>query len=570
MRTSDIADQVVQAPATETSPLLGSQAVNDSSPNVLTAGATKGNGVCKPNEEPAGENDVDDARVAQFKGMPELQKRLKYIVPAITIGVFLSAADQTIIIASYGQIGSDLKALNLTSWVATSYFLSLTAFQPLYGRLSDIFGRKACLLFGYIIFGTGCTLCGLAQNIHQLIAARVFQGIGGGGLSTVVSIIMSDIVPLRERGVWQGVINIVWSAGSGLGAPLGGLLADTIGWRWAFLAQGPCCLLAFIVVLFTLKMPVTDQSNWWEKLKRVDFLGAVVLVVAVFGLILGFDRGGNVSWTQPITIVSLAISAVAFVLFMVVEARFAVAPFAPIHIMFGRGLVACYVTNFFSFGGWLAAIFYIPLFLQASDGSSAAGAGMKLLPSILLGVSGSLFGGWLMKKTGKYYWITVWSYALLFVGLIMIVLCSGVIVNSTPLLIIGTAMCAFGNGVGVTTTLIALIANASPEDQAVATACSYLFRSLGTVITISLSASIVQQYLRNALRAALKGNKNIDEIVDGVRQSLDYIKKLDPHTREIVRDCYGRSTATAFAFMAGIVFFALVSSIFIREQKLSA
>ncbi|KAF3480651.1 uncharacterized protein GIQ15_05998 [Arthroderma uncinatum] len=570
MRTSHPADRDAQIPATESSPLLGSQAVNGSSPGVLTAETAEGNGHGKPDEETAGGNGIDDARIAQFKGIPELQARLKYIVPAITIGVFLSSADQTIIVASYGKIGSDLKALNLTSWIATSYFLSLTAFQPLYGRLSDIFGRKACLLFGYTIFGTGCVLCGLAQNINQLIAARVFQGIGGGGLSTVVSIIMSDIVPLRDRGVWQGVINIVWSAGSGLGAPLGGFLADTIGWRWAFLAQGPCCLLAFAVVLFTLKMPATDQSNWREKLKRVDFFGAFVLVVAVFGLILGLDRGGNVSWTLPITIISLAVSAVAFILFMVVESRFAVAPFAPIHITFGRGLLACYLTNFFSIGGWLAAIFYIPLFFQASDGSSAASAGMKLLPSILLGVSGSLFGGWLMKKTGKYYWITVWSYGLLSVGLIMIVLCSGVIIKSTPLIIIGMTMCAFGNGIGVTTTLIALIANAPPEDQAVATACSYLYRSLGSVITISLSASIVQQYLRTSLRSALKGNKNIEEIVNGVRQSLDYIKSLDPQTREVVRDCYGRATTTAFTFMAGLVFFALVSAVFIREQKLSA
>ncbi|EFR04443.1 multidrug resistance protein fnx1 [Nannizzia gypsea CBS 118893] len=570
MRTSHLADDDSRTPATETSPLLGARAVNDSLNGPSTAGVGAGNGQPKPDEETAGGNGIDDARIAQFKGVPELQKRLKYIVPAITIGVFLSSADQTIIVASYGKIGSDLNALNLTSWIATSYFLSLTAFQPLYGRLSDIFGRKACLLFGYTIFGTGCVLCGLAQNIKQLIAARVFQGIGGGGLSTVVSIIMSDIVPLRDRGVWQGVINIVWSAGSGLGAPLGGFLADTIGWRWAFLAQGPCCLLAFIVVGLTLKMPTTDQSNWKEKLKRVDFLGAFVLVIAVFGLILGLDRGGNVSWTMPLTIISLSISVVAFILFMAIEARFAVAPFAPLHITFGRDLVACYLTNFFSFGGWLAAIFYIPLFFQASDGSSAASAGIKLLPSILLGVSGSLFGGWLMKKTGKYYWITFYSYALLVAGLVVITLFSGVITKSTPLIIIGMTMCAFGNGIGVTTTLIALIANASPEDQAVATACSYLYRSLGSVITISLSASIVQQFLRSSLRSALKGNKNIDEIVDGVRQSLDYIKHLDPHLREVVRDCYGRSTTTAFGFMTILVFLAFISAVFIREQKLSA
>lgn len=157
--------------------------------------------------------------------------------------------------ASYGQIGSDLEALNLTSWIATSYFLTLTSFQPLYGKLSDIFGRKACLLFAYAVFGTGCLFCGLAQNIHELIAARVrgtnlrdlymtdhfqvFQGIGGGGMTTVVSILMSDIVPLRDRGVWQGVINIIYATGSGIGAPLGTdtlvlLRHSLISRRWHF------------------------------------------------------------------------------------------------------------------------------------------------------------------------------------------------------------------------------------------------------------------------------------------------------------------------------------------------
>src|ERR1700744_5745768 len=123
--------------------------------------------------------------------------------------------------ASYGQIGSDLKALNLTSWIATAYFLTLTSFQPLYGKLSDIFGRKACLLFAYSVFGLGCVFCGLAQTMEQLIAARAFAGIGGGGMMTVVSILLSDIVPLRERGTWQGYINIVYACGASSGAPLG-------------------------------------------------------------------------------------------------------------------------------------------------------------------------------------------------------------------------------------------------------------------------------------------------------------------------------------------------------------
>lgn len=171
-------------------------------------------------------------RQKQYEGLPEVKKQLPIIFPAVAIGVFLSAADQTIIVSSYGQIGSDLNALNLTSWIATAYFLTLTSFQPLYGKLSDIFGRKACLLFGYTIFGLGCLGCGLARDIKELIAARAFAGIGGGGMTTVVSILLSDVCTLRERGQFQGYVNIIFAAGASAGAPLGGILSDSIGWRW--------------------------------------------------------------------------------------------------------------------------------------------------------------------------------------------------------------------------------------------------------------------------------------------------------------------------------------------------
>ncbi|OJJ06266.1 hypothetical protein ASPVEDRAFT_45672 [Aspergillus versicolor CBS 583.65] len=544
----------------EISPLLGSQ----SNGNVSYLATEE---VAQPN--PAlSEQGLPEGEDAAKSGSQSAQG-LSYIIPAISLGIFLSAADQTIIVASYGKIGSDLNALNLTSWIATSYFLTLTSFQPLYGKLSDIFGRKSCLLFAYAVFGTGCLFCGLAQNIHQLIAARVFQGIGGGGMTTVVSILLSDIVPLRERGVWQGIINIIYATGAGVGAPLGGILADYIGWRWAFIAQFPLCFIAFTAVSIVLDLPAPEDSHWKTKLRRIDFPGAIVLIGAVLGFLIGFDRGSNVSWTMPLTIASLSVSACLFVLFIVVEIYYATEPFAPGHIIFDRGFVAAYGCNFFSFGGWLSGLFYLPLFFQAVDGLSATGAGLRLLPSILSGVTGSLFAGFVMKWTGKYYWLTVAGYASLTLGLGVIFLFSGAVTNSLVPLILGTVACAFGNGIGVTTTLISLISNAAQEDQAVVTACSYLFRSLGSVIGLSLSSTVVQQVLRTRLRDALRDSKDVDKIVDGVRQSLDFIKTLDPVVARTVRDCYGWATNKGFAFLIGVVFFAFVSSLFIRERNLT-
>ena len=450
-------------------------------------------------------------------------------------------------------------AYMLIPWIY-SYFLTVSSFQPLYGKLSDIFGRKPALLFGYTIFGIGCLFCGLARNMNELIAARAFAGIGGGGMTTVVSILMSDIVPLRERGTWQGIINIVYASGAGCGAPLGGILADLFSWRWAFLAQAPLCALAIVSVTLTLHLPEKESGGWKKKLARVDFLGAFVLVSAVFALLLGLDRGSNVSWSIPIAYVPLALSFPLFILFGLVEQRFAAEPFAPSRIIWDRSLVACYFCNFFSFGGYLSVLFYLPLFFQAVDGYTATQASVRLFPAILAGVSGSLFGGLLMQKTGRYYWLTVAAFTVLLVGVLIVMLCADVVVNNTYGIAVGLVLAGFGNGIGVTSTLIGLISNAAQADQAVATACSYLFRSLGSIVGLSLAATVVQQSLRNELQDRLSSGKDAEEIVQKVRQSLDFIRTLSPEVRQVVRQCYSHATRNGFGLMLGIVFFSMLSA----------
>lgn len=224
----------------------------------------------------------------------------------------------------------------------------------------------------------------------------------------------------------------------------------------AFLCQPPIALLAIITVYLALHMPVNDDAGWKMKLRRIDFLGASILIAAVLTLLLGLDRGSNVAWRDAQTLGLLSTSLALLLLFVFVEIRIAAEPFAPGHIIFERSLFACYLCNFFSFGGWVAALFYIPLFYQAVDGLSATQAGVRLLPAIIAGVSGSLFAGIVMKKTGRYYWLTVAAYTALLAGFVPILLFTGLIVNSTWGISVGTAICGFGNGIGVTSSLIAL------------------------------------------------------------------------------------------------------------------
>ncbi|KAL3305990.1 major facilitator superfamily transporter [Colletotrichum asianum] len=535
---------------TETSPLLRS---TDPEP-------VNGNGNGAIQDGGAGRDDKRD-------GNPEMAKKMHLLLPAIGIGIYLCAVDQLLTVATYAKIGSELHALNNTSWLATAYFITLTSFQPLYGKLSDIFGRKECLLFAYTVFALGSLGCGLARTFTQLCLARAVAGIGGGGMNSVVSILMSDIVPLRDRGVWQGYINIIFAAGTSTGAPLGGLLADSVGWRWSFIGQVPLCVAAFAAVYFVLDLPQTSHDHWREKVRRIDFLGAGCLVAAVVALLVGLDAGSNRGWANGVTLAGLAAAPVLFGVFVFVEMRVASHPFAPGHIIFDRSLFAGYLTNFFGVARHIASIFFLPLFFQAVQGASATQAGAFLVPAMIFSVVASVGSGVIMKRTGRYYKLTVAAFGLMCAALVPVV--AALWVRSTAGVVGGMAVLALGGGAGITTTLVALLSNAAVEDTAVVVACSYLFRSLGSSIGISVCSAVLQQVLRTQLRVRLSDGEEARRIEERVRESLDYIRELEPGVQGEVRGSYQVATLGAMVPMTAFLVLAFASTFFIRERALS-
>ncbi|KAK6972161.1 Mfs multidrug transporter [Favolaschia claudopus] len=501
----------------------------------------------------------------------------KASLPAIVIpmafGIFIVAIDQTIVVSSFAAIGSELNQLQNTSWIATAYMMTLTSFQPLYGKMSDIFGRKPCLLFAYAVFGLGCFLCGCARTLPELIAARAIAGVGGGGMTTVVSIIMSDIVPLRSRGTWQGIINVIFAVGSASGAPLGGILVDTVGWRWGFLIQVPALILAFASVTSSLHLPPTSSSTSHSssstlktKLARVDFPGALSLVLTVFFLLFTLDRGGNIAWNDTYTLLTLGLFLLFFTVFLLVELTYAAEPFAPKRIIAHRSLIFAYLANAFGFMSSFSMVFHVSLFYQAVLRAPPSEAGLWLLPTVFSGVLGSLAGGLWIQATGKYYWATVLSYGALFLGNILTVLEAGVLQTSAIGVAAATFVYSIGNGGGVTTSLIALIANAGPADQAMATAVSYLFRSLGSVVGVSLGSTVLQLSLRSALHKSLPPDVDIDDIIARVRSSLSAIDELEPATAAIVRMGYEGAVQNAMWSSTAAAGCAFVCGIFIKEK----
>ncbi|TKY87293.1 hypothetical protein EX895_003970 [Sporisorium graminicola] len=231
--------------------------------------------------------------IAEEPEDPPLRADIWVIMGAMWIGSFLAALDGTIVATILSAVGSEFQVSKEVGWLGTSYLLTQTAFQPLYGRASDIFGRKPATLFASAIFLVGSLLCGLSQTFWQLCAARALAGIGGGGLTTMATLVTSDLVSLKQRGTWQGLGNLVYATGAALGGPLGGALADGgLGWRWAFLLQVPLCVVHFVVVSWKIDIPA-GPGSMIEKIKRIDALGSLSLVTSVTLILVGLSLGGN-------------------------------------------------------------------------------------------------------------------------------------------------------------------------------------------------------------------------------------------------------------------------------------
>ncbi|KAF5379291.1 hypothetical protein D9757_007626 [Collybiopsis confluens] len=485
----------------------------------------------------------------------DLPRIIRIILPT-GIGIFLYAFDSTLIPASYAVIGSDFNQLQRTGWIATAYMVMLASIQPLYGKLSDIFGRKSCLLFAYSIYALGCLGCGLSSTFLELVAARALTGVGGAGMITLVSILVADLVPLRMLGTWIGALNVIFVLGQAAGSPVGGVLADGPGWRWSFLLQVPLLLFGVLSVMTTMKTPERQSQNQsiLAKFRRIDFTSALLLVLGIISLLIGLDRAGNVAWLDALTIGALLIFLIACAALWIVELKIAKEPFAPCHIFTHKGLIASYMCDFFSTCSHACLMFFLPLFFQAVQSQTAAHAGTALVPAAIGATIGTLVGGWLVQKSGKFWWPAVSAYSIQALGSLAVTLIVYIKCANTGI-VAAYAITSFGSGFGTTVTLVAIVASAGRRSQAIATAVSFLFKSTGGVIGIVIGGTIIQNSLRSMLRRRLDSeNVDIEKIVYSVRASLTYIDTLPFAVQAIVRSTYRDAVifACVFATVAAV------------------
>jgi EmrB/QacA subfamily drug resistance transporter len=424
------------------------------------------------------------------------------ILIGLMLGMFLAALDQTIVATAIRTIADELKGLEHQAWATTAYLITATIVTPLYGKLSDIYGRKRFFLGAITVFIVGSLLCTLASSMMQLAFFRAVQGLGAGGLMSLALAIIGDIVPPRERARYQGYFLAVFGTSSVLGPVIGGFLAgqDQIlgitGWRWVFLVNVPIGIVAFLVVARTLHLHHRRLDH------RIDWLGALLLSVALVPLLLVAEQGREWGWTSRDAVICYVVGGIAAILFHVQEWRMGEEAILPLRIFANRTVgvasLAGVIIGIAMFGG----IAMLPLYLQIVRGATPTEAGFQMLPMTLGIMFGSILSGQLISRTGRYRHFPIMGAALITIGLFLF----HYVHYDTSLWMTMAVMVLFGIGLGFNFQPLTLaVQNAVPRHQmGVATSTATFSRQIGGTIGTAVFLSVLFSTVPDKISAAFR------------------------------------------------------------------
>lgn len=449
----------------------------------------------------------------------------------VMLAMFLSALDQTIVATAMPKIVSDLQGLEHLSWVFTSYMLASTVIVPIYGKLSDLYGRKSFLLSAIVIFLIGSILSGLSQNMFQLIIFRAIQGIGGGAIFANAFATIGDLFPPAERGKWMGLFGAVFGLSSVIGPSLGGWLTDNASWRWNFFINIPVGILALLVIGFLMPKIHHEVKN-----KSVDYLGSLFLTIGLVTLLLAFVWGGSQYAWASWQIISLLVAAVASLLLFGIIEKNVKEPILPLDLFKNQIFAVSMIIIFLTGIGMFGSILYVPLFAQLVLGTSATSSGAILTPLMLGMVAGSVITGQLVSRTGRYKWMAIIGLAI---GTSAFYFLSRMGTNTTQGELI-IRMIAAGAGLGVSFPVFNLaVQNAFDHSRlGVVTASTQLFRSIGGTVGTAILGGVMNTALTKKL-----GDLSSDPFVKmiGKSQSQFDLSHIDANKLQAILTGQGRS-----------------------------
>lgn len=421
------------------------------------------------------------------------KRRLVAIVIGVMLSMLLSAIDQTIVGTAMPHVIAELNGLEHYAWVFTAYMLASTVMVPIYGKLSDSYGRRPFYLFSMVLFLLGSALSGTSQTMTQLIFYRAIQGLGAGGMLPIVQAIIGDVFPPAERGKWQGLMMAVFGLATIVGPTAGGWITDNWGWRWVFYVNMPIGLLALAAVAITLPKGGDLRKH------RIDYPGAVTLVIAAAALLLALSWGGTTyPWNSAQIIGLFALALVVGVIFFLIENHSAEPIISP--GLFKNSIFAVSViTSVFLAIGMFGASLYLPLFMQAVMGTSATNSGAVLTPMMLGFMFSSIVGGQILSRTGRYKVLAIVGFTIGTIGMFLL---TRMDVNATNSLLIRN-MIILGLGIGGSMSLFTIVVqNAFPFARlGQVTASLQFFRSIGGTIGVAIFGTILSNKFQSGLQA---------------------------------------------------------------------
>ncbi|EEP75763.1 conserved hypothetical protein [Uncinocarpus reesii 1704] len=503
---------------------------------------------------------------------PKMTKgRIAVIITALCLATFLAALDMTIITTALPTISKTFRTSEADyTWIGSAYLLAAAASTPIWGKVSDIFGRKPILLTANVVFLIGSLLCAVSINIRMLIGGRAVQGVGGGGLLALVNISISDLFSIRSRGIYYSIIGMVWALAGAVGPVVGGIMTQYVTWRWCFYINLPIDGIAFVIIFFFFEVH-TPKTPLIAGLKAIDWLGSLTIVGSTVMFLLGLEYGGiSFPWSSATVLCLIIFGIFTFALFLLIQWKLAYYPIMPLWLFARRSTIAAYGTTFAHGFLYTSGSYFLPLYFQVVLGATPLQSGIYLFPFIISVSVVSALIGIFIKKTGL-------CLPPIWIGMATIVLAHGLYIDLPPHMswvrvIIYQLIAGLGIGPNFQAPLIALQSHLRPGDIATATATFGFVRNMANSISVLLGGVVFQNRMRANIRtlSSILSPETIKALEGGsAGGSTDFVRALPDRERIPILNAYNQSLKVMWIFYTSVAAIGFFVSLLIGRQKLN-
>ncbi|KAG0048672.1 hypothetical protein BGZ83_006411 [Gryganskiella cystojenkinii] len=458
----------------------------------------------------------------------------------VAMTMFMAALDNSIVSTALPKIGTEFNASNKVELVFTCYVITFNAFQGLYGKMSNVFGRKPTIFVAICIFLVGSILSGASQSMNMFLGCRALTGIGAGGIFSLSNIVIADLVSIRDRGKFQGFISAVFAISALIGPVLGGAFVDKVSWRWCFWIQIALAVITVPTLAIMLKLP-RPKGNIMEKIKSIDWLGTFFMAITAVFLLLPTNLGGNMfAWNSPLVIVLYVLAVPSILGFLYVEAKHAKQPIVPSYLWKNRNVVTLLSINIFMGMTFWSLIFYLPIYFQIIEHETATAAGLTMIPLEAGIFIASNVAGVLVSKFGKYR-----PYIFLGTGIAVVGICLCLVLASTSskaIHIVVLFVCGLGIGQLFPCLIVAIQASVTRSDLATVSALHNFFRMTGSGFGVAINGALFQNHLSSGLIKA----QIPQEFAELAKQSAQKIVTIPEPFRTAVEAIYLDSMKLVF------------------------